>query len=126
MSDVGVGTRAGILPDVVGARKGWGNVTSPCISNHSGPTRLGRNDGVQAGQVVSARDLTWAGMLVDVAHILVCVSEPLWVVFMLVESAVLGVCLVGQEAVSTAEQVGIGAVEFDKVIVMVYLMTSPT
>ena len=124
--NIGVGARASILPDVVGAREGWGDVASLCIPNCGGSTRLGQNDGIQAGQVVGAWDLAWAGMLVNVAHVLICISKPLWVVLMLVESAVLGVHLVGQEAVGAVEQVSVGAVEFDKVVMMVYLMTSPT
>lgn len=63
--------------------------------------------------------------MVNVAHVLVCVSEPLWVVLMLIESAVLGVRLVGQETVSAAERVRIGPVQFREVVVMVDFMTSP-
>lgn len=49
------------------------------------------------------------GMLVNVAHVLICVSKPLCVVLVLVESAVFGVHLVGQETVGTSKRVCIGA-----------------
>ena len=64
-------------------------------------------------------------MLVDVAHVFICVGKPLQIVLMLVEGAVLGVCLVGQKAVGAAKQVGIDAIELDKIVVVVDLMPSP-
>lgn len=64
-------------------------------------------------------------MLIDVTHVFIGIGDPLWVVVVMVECAVLGVGLVGEEAVGACEGVNIGTVEFDKVVMMMDVVAGP-